>query len=154
MAVASREEQLTYRQLNQRANQLAHFLLEQGVGPDILVGVCLEPSVQMVVALLGILKAGGAYLPLDPTYPSERLAFMLADAFLCSYSGRLIAWNPGMKCRPLLVKAPSRPLRREKPMDHYERWKRTLSRRAVDRLPRFYPGTSARRNDANPWRLL
>lgn len=80
MAVASREEQLTYSQLNQRANQLAYFLLEQGVGPDILVGVCLEPSVQMVVALLGILKAGGAYLPLDPTYPEKRLAFMLADA--------------------------------------------------------------------------
>ncbi len=80
VAVASGEEQLTYHQLNQRANQLAHFLQEQGVGPDTLVGVCLEPSVQMVVALLGILKAGGAYLPLDPTYPGERLAFMLADA--------------------------------------------------------------------------
>ena len=80
VAAASGKEQLTYRQLNQRANQLAHFLQEQGVGPDALVGVCLEPSVQMVIALLGILKAGGAYLPLDPTFPEKRLAFMLADA--------------------------------------------------------------------------
>ncbi|MBE3038935.1 MAG: AMP-binding protein, partial [Chloroflexi bacterium] len=80
VAVAGTEEQLTYRQLNQRANQLAHFLQDQGVGPDTLVGVCLEPSVQLVIALLGILKAGGAYLPLDPTYPGKRLAFMLADA--------------------------------------------------------------------------
>jgi amino acid adenylation domain-containing protein/non-ribosomal peptide synthase protein (TIGR01720 family) len=80
VAVASGEEPLTYRQLNQRANQLAHFLQEQGVGPDTLVGVCLDPSVQMVIALLGILKAGGAYLPLDPTFPEKRLAFMLTDA--------------------------------------------------------------------------
>lgn len=80
IAVVSGDEQLTYRQLNQRANQLAHFLQEQGVGPDRLVGVFLDPSVQMVVALLGILKAGGAYLPLDPGYPQERLAYMLADA--------------------------------------------------------------------------
>ena len=80
VAVAGGEEQLTYRQLNQRANQLAHFLHDQGVGPDTLVGVCLEPSVHLVIALLGILKAGGAYLPLDPTYPGKRLAFMLADA--------------------------------------------------------------------------
>ena len=80
IAVASGEEQLTYRQINQRANQLAHFLQEQGVGPDTLVGICLEPSVQLVIALLGILKAGGAYLPLDPTYPEKRLALILADA--------------------------------------------------------------------------
>ncbi len=80
VAVTSGEEQLTYHQLNQRANQLAHFLQKQGVGPDTLVGVCLEPSVNLVIALLGVLKAGGAYLPLDPTYPDKRLAFMLADA--------------------------------------------------------------------------
>jgi amino acid adenylation domain-containing protein len=80
VAVAGGNEQLTYRQLNQHANQLAHFLQEQGAGPEILVGVCLEPSVQMVIALLGILKAGGAYLPLDPTYPEERLSSVLADA--------------------------------------------------------------------------
>ncbi|HEX7976377.1 MAG TPA: amino acid adenylation domain-containing protein, partial [Anaerolineales bacterium] len=80
VAVASGEAQLTYFQLNQQANKLAHFLQEQGVGPDRLVGVFLEPSVQMVIALLGIMKAGGAYLPLDPNFPEKRLAFMLADA--------------------------------------------------------------------------
>ncbi len=80
IAVASGEEQLTYHQLNQRASQLAHFLQAKGVGPDRLVGVYLEPSVQMVAAVLGVLKAGGAYLPLDPSFPEKRLAFMLADA--------------------------------------------------------------------------
>ena len=71
---------LTYTQLNQRANQLARYLQKMGVGPDVLVGVCLERSLEMVVAILGVLKAGGAYLPLDPAYPSERLAFMLSDS--------------------------------------------------------------------------
>ncbi|MBD1902823.1 non-ribosomal peptide synthetase [Trichocoleus sp. DQ-A3] len=73
-------ESLTYRELNNRANQLAHHLQQMGVQPDVLVGICMERSLEMVVALLGILKAGGAYVPLDPTYPKERLAFMLADA--------------------------------------------------------------------------
>ena len=72
--------QLTYRELNCRANQLAHYLIAQGVGPDVLVAICVERSLEMVVGLLGILKAGGAYLPLDPTYPQERLAFMLHDS--------------------------------------------------------------------------
>lgn len=72
--------QLTYRELNERANQLAHYLQALGVGPDTLVGICMERSLEMVIGLLGILKAGGAYVPLDPTYPPERLAFMLADA--------------------------------------------------------------------------
>lgn len=71
---------LTYAQLNDRANRLAHYLREQGVGPDKLVGICIERSIDMVVALLGVLKAGGAYLPLDPHYPRERLAYMLDDA--------------------------------------------------------------------------
>jgi len=74
------DEVLTYRELNRRANQLAHHLREQGVGPEELVGVCLQRSADMVVALLGILKAGGAYVPLDPAHPTERLAFMLQDA--------------------------------------------------------------------------
>jgi len=74
------EQQLTYQQLNQKANQLAHYLQNLGVGAEVLVGVCLERSPQMVVALLGILKAGGAYVPLDPAYPPERLAFVVQDA--------------------------------------------------------------------------
>ncbi|MBD2103130.1 amino acid adenylation domain-containing protein [Leptolyngbya sp. FACHB-261] len=73
-------EQLSYQELNRRANQLAHYLQQLGVGPEVLVGLCLEPSVQMIVALLAILKAGGAYVPLDPSYPQERLKFMLEDA--------------------------------------------------------------------------
>ncbi|MDR9878604.1 amino acid adenylation domain-containing protein [Pseudomonas allii] len=71
---------LTYAQLDARANQLAHALHEQGVGPDVLVGICVERSIEMVVGLLAILKAGGAYVPLDPEYPRERLAYMIEDS--------------------------------------------------------------------------
>ncbi len=71
---------LTYQELNQRANQLAHYLRSLGVGKEVLVGICVERSLDMIAGLLGILKAGGAYLPLDPAYPQQRLAFMLADA--------------------------------------------------------------------------
>ena len=71
---------LTYAQLDARANQLAHALGEQGVGPDVLVGICIERSIEMVVGLLAILKAGGAYVPLDPEYPQERLAYMIEDS--------------------------------------------------------------------------
>ena len=71
---------LTYAQLNARANQLAHALREKGVGPDVLVGICIERSIEMVVGLLAILKAGGAYVPLDPEYPQERLAYMIEDS--------------------------------------------------------------------------
>ncbi len=80
VAVVFENEQLTYRELNRRANQLAHYLCDLGVGPEVLVGICVERSLDMVVGLLGILKAGGAYVPLDPAFPSERLAFMLEDA--------------------------------------------------------------------------
>jgi amino acid adenylation domain-containing protein len=72
--------ELTYRELNQKANKLAHSLQQRGVGPEIIVGLCVERSLDMVVGLLGILKAGGAYLSLDPHYPRERLEFMLSDA--------------------------------------------------------------------------
>ena len=71
---------ITYDELNRRANQLARYLRKLGIGPDKPVGICLERSVDMVIGLLAILKAGGAYLPLDPTYPPERLRFMLSDA--------------------------------------------------------------------------
>ncbi|WP_445310266.1 amino acid adenylation domain-containing protein [Microcoleus vaginatus] len=80
VAAVFENEQLTYQQLNRRANQLAHHLQKLGVEPEMLVGICVERSLEMVVGLLGILKAGGAYLPLDPSYPQERLAFMLEDA--------------------------------------------------------------------------
>ncbi len=73
-------QQLTYQQLNCRANQLANYLRSLGVGADVLVGLCVERSLEMIVGLLGILKAGGAYVPLDPDYPTERLSFMLKDA--------------------------------------------------------------------------
>ena len=78
VAVVFENQQLTYRELNARSNQLAHYLRDLGVGPEMLVGICLERSLEMVVGLLGILKAGGAYVPLDPEYPAERLAFLLA----------------------------------------------------------------------------
>ncbi len=71
---------MSYRELNRRANQLAHRLRGLGVGPEVLVGICMERSLELVVALLGVLKAGGAYLPLDPHYPAERLRYMLEDA--------------------------------------------------------------------------
>lgn len=79
VAVVDGNQQLTYRELNQRANQLAHYLQHLGVKPDVPVGICLERSLEAAVAILGTLKAGGACVPLDPTYPPERLAFMLAD---------------------------------------------------------------------------
>ncbi|MFB2971383.1 amino acid adenylation domain-containing protein [Aerosakkonema sp. BLCC-F183] len=80
VAVIFEKEQLTYRELNQKADRLANYLQNLGVAPEVLVGICMERSLEMVVGLLGILKAGGAYVPLDPSYPHERLAFMLADA--------------------------------------------------------------------------
>ncbi|AVH63712.1 non-ribosomal peptide synthetase [Nostoc sp. 'Peltigera membranacea cyanobiont' N6] len=80
VAVVFENQQLTYHELNCRANQLAHYLRSLGVSADVLVGICVERSLEMVVGLLGILKAGGAYVPLDPEYPQERLSFMLADA--------------------------------------------------------------------------
>ncbi|MDQ3805506.1 MAG: amino acid adenylation domain-containing protein, partial [Acidobacteriota bacterium] len=79
VAVVCGRESLTYRQLNARANQLAHHLRALGVGPEVFVGVLLERDIEMVVALLAVLKAGGAYVPLDPAYPLERLSFMLED---------------------------------------------------------------------------
>ncbi|OLC94175.1 MAG: hypothetical protein AUH86_15120 [Acidobacteria bacterium 13_1_40CM_4_58_4] len=80
VAVVCRDQKLTYRELNVRANQLARYLRKGGVGPDIMVGIAADRSIEMVVGLLGILKAGGAYVPMDPTYPKDRIAFMLEDS--------------------------------------------------------------------------
>jgi amino acid adenylation domain-containing protein len=80
VAVVFEDRRMTYVELNRRSNQLAGHLKSLGVGPEVLVGIHMEPALEMVVGLFGILKAGGAYVPLDPTYPRERLAFMLDDA--------------------------------------------------------------------------
>ena len=79
LAIVFADQQLSYRELNTRANQLAHYLLQLGVQPDVLVALCMERSCDLIVGILGILKAGGAYVPLDPTYPRERLTFVLED---------------------------------------------------------------------------
>ncbi|MEA2176285.1 MAG: hypothetical protein QOD00_3877, partial [Blastocatellia bacterium] len=79
-ALIFEDQELSYQELNERANQLAHYLQEMGVGAEVLVGICMERSVEMVVSLLSILKAGGAYVPMDPQYPLERLSLMIEDA--------------------------------------------------------------------------
>ena len=80
VAVICGDEQLTYRELDRRANRLAHHLRSLGVGPETPVGLCMERSLSLIVGLLGVLKAGGGYVPLDPTYPAERLSFLIEDA--------------------------------------------------------------------------
>ncbi|HEX9936858.1 MAG TPA: amino acid adenylation domain-containing protein, partial [Longimicrobium sp.] len=80
VAATCEGDSLTYRELNEAANRLAHHLIRRGVGPEVRVGLCLERSLEMVVAILAVLKAGGAYVPLDPSYPADRLAFTLSDA--------------------------------------------------------------------------
>ncbi|PPT26470.1 non-ribosomal peptide synthetase, partial [Xanthomonas arboricola] len=79
IAVVFDDQRVSYGDLDERSNRLAHYLISRGVGPEVVVGLCVERSVEMLVGLLGILKAGGAYLPLDPRYPPERIAYMLKD---------------------------------------------------------------------------
>ncbi|MHC5718109.1 MAG: AMP-binding protein, partial [Nostoc sp.] len=79
MAVVFENQQLTYAELNSKANQLADYLQQRGVKPEVLVGLCTERSLEMIIGLLGILKAGGAYLPLDPTLPKEGFASRLQN---------------------------------------------------------------------------
>lgn len=80
VAVVCRGDQITYRELDRRANRFANYLRSLGVGPEVMVGLCMERSINLVVALVGILKAGGAYIPLDPQFPPDRIAFMLEDS--------------------------------------------------------------------------
>ncbi len=80
VAVVCKGEELTYTTLNTRANQLAHYLHDQGIMPENVVGLCVERSLDMIIGILGILKTGAAYMPIDPSYPSERIAYMLADS--------------------------------------------------------------------------
>jgi len=79
-AVVFENQRLTYRELNCKANQLAHYLIRNGVRPETMVGICVERSLEMVIALLGVLKAGGGYVPIDPNYPQERIQYMLSDS--------------------------------------------------------------------------
>ena len=80
IAVVFEDEQVSYRELNTRANQLAHYLSALGVAPERLVAICLERSVEMIVSILAVLKAGAAYVPIDPTYPVERIFALLMDS--------------------------------------------------------------------------
>jgi amino acid adenylation domain-containing protein len=82
VAIIFENQQLTYQELNAKANQLAHYLQSIGVGAEVMVGLCLERSLDLIIGILGILKAGGAYVPIDPAYPQERIAFMLEDTKL------------------------------------------------------------------------
>uniref|UniRef100_UPI00399A4EFC amino acid adenylation domain-containing protein n=1 Tax=Pseudomonas sp. YeP6b TaxID=2861775 RepID=UPI00399A4EFC len=102
-ALVFAEQRLTYAELNRRANRLAHCLMAAGVGPDVLVGVAVERSIEMVVGLLAVLKAGGAYVPFDPEYPRERLAYMLQDSgvkLLLTQAHLLeqLPISPGLEC--------------------------------------------------------
>jgi amino acid adenylation domain-containing protein len=103
IALVFEETQLTYRELNERANRLAHHLRALGIGPEALVGIFIEQSLEMIVALLGVLKAGGAYVPLEPAHPQERLAFLLQDTRLTVLltQGRLVERLPQQ--RPQVV---------------------------------------------------
>ncbi|MCP4440440.1 MAG: amino acid adenylation domain-containing protein, partial [Aureispira sp.] len=79
-AVVYEDETLSYQQLNEKSNQLAHYLIEKGIKPDSLVAICIDRSLEMMIGLLAILKAGGAYVPIDPTYPENRINYMIKDS--------------------------------------------------------------------------
>jgi len=107
VALVFKQQTLTYAEFNRRANQLAHHLRGMGVGPEVLVAVCMERSLELVVALYAVVKAGGAYVPIDPDYPQERVAFMLEDAgapVLLTQAG-LLGRLPGHKGRVVCLDA-------------------------------------------------
>jgi amino acid adenylation domain-containing protein len=105
VALIYEDEQVSYEELNRRANQLGRYLRKLGVGPESRVGVCLERGVEMVVTWAGVLKAGGAYVPLDPAYPKERIAYMLADAEVrvLVTQGRLTASLPDYQGETIII---------------------------------------------------
>lgn len=118
-AVVDGHKQLIYRDLNVRANQLARYLQRSGVGPESLVGLFLERSIEMVVALLGIIKAGGAYVPLDPAYPKDRLDFIVEDAEIdvILTSGDLVARCPGKTAKLISIDSDWSSISRERTED-------------------------------------
>ncbi|MBI3418057.1 MAG: amino acid adenylation domain-containing protein, partial [Verrucomicrobia bacterium] len=120
IALVCEEQQLTYRELNARSNQVAHYLRGCGVGPDVIVGLCLDRSLELVIGLLGILKAGGAYLPIDLSYPSDRLAFMLADAQapVLLTQTKLLSSLPASKAKNLCLDGDALPLLNSQPTDN------------------------------------
>lgn len=101
IALIFAEQQLTYQELNQRANSLAFYLQEMGVKAEVLVGICVERSIEMVVGILAILKAGGAYVPLDPSYPIDRIGYMLEDAHVA-----VLLTQQSLNIKELLAKTP------------------------------------------------
>ncbi len=106
-AIIFEEQRLTYRELNRKANQLAHYLRKQGVGPEVLVGICIERSPEMIIGIIAILKAGGAYVPLDPSYPNERLAYFLQDsgASILVSQESLLHILPRQECKVICLDA-------------------------------------------------
>jgi len=105
VAVVFDQDRLTYRELNERSNQLAHYLRERGVRPDVMVGLYIERSLDLVIAILAVLKAGGAYVPLDTSYPKERLAFTFDDASirLVLTQQKLVAALPGRELEVVVL---------------------------------------------------
>jgi amino acid adenylation domain-containing protein len=115
IAIVFEDDRLTYRELNARANRLAHSLRRLNVGPEVPVGVCLERSMEVVISLLGILKAGGVYLPLDPAYPKQRIGFMLEDskATVILTQKRLIQGLPEHRARVICLDSDGEAIARE-----------------------------------------
>jgi amino acid adenylation domain-containing protein/non-ribosomal peptide synthase protein (TIGR01720 family) len=107
LALVFEDERLTYAELNEKANRLAHYLRRGGVGPDSLVGICMERGVEMLLGVLGVLKAGGAYVPVDPAYPRERQAYMLEDSRAVALLTRseLAEGLPGQSARVIRLDA-------------------------------------------------
>jgi non-ribosomal peptide synthetase component F len=109
VAVEFGHEHLTYRELNDRSNQLAYFLQKLGIGPEVLVGLCVHRSLEMIVGLIAVLKAGGAYVPIDPTYPAARVAFMLdhVNARIVLTERNLVQTLPALKAtRVICIDSP------------------------------------------------